>query len=472
MFRSLVALAAAAFCVPLFGCRTDDFITDDYGTTGTPDAGSVSGGRGEGGSGGGGRGNDPDTQSGGGPAPAPPPPAPDPGAMPGSGAGVDMGMGQPAPPDAGAHADVAPAGPDATPSASAFKVAGVATWRGNAAAAFSVVHEVVCDPSVSSTMAAADPELTRRGLRGGFGLIVGRCESRNQWNAVKTLVEHGHDVFSQTLEHPCLSTNMQVASACDPMAPRTNDYGKQIDQAATLLKQRAGVDPGFFLFPYDACDSRAVDHLKKQGYLGARCGGQGTNPSNFGDSFKIAFDLWGPAFSSYYNDPACTDLRRFQSSPASLPAACRRKVLERYLADTISRKAWGLQGFHGFDADRGFQPISPAEYRQYLDALAARVKAGELWVEGPSTVIRYRQARQQCPAPTVVSGSSLRFAAPSDACQRVATTLSYLVETTDGSDPATLSAAQAGTQRPVTKLGKGRFVVDADPTKGDVFLAN
>ena len=58
------------------------------------------------------------------------------------------------------------------------------------------------------------------------------------------IVANGHDVFSQTLDHPCLSTNMQVASACDPMAPRSNDYTRQINQAATLLEQRAGVKPG------------------------------------------------------------------------------------------------------------------------------------------------------------------------------------------------------------------------------------
>src|SRR6185295_6124166 len=51
----------------------------------------------------------------------------------------------------------------------AYKLEGVATWRGDKTAAFSVIHDDVCDPSVNGVFKTADPELVKRDLHGGFG---------------------------------------------------------------------------------------------------------------------------------------------------------------------------------------------------------------------------------------------------------------------------------------------------------------
>jgi hypothetical protein len=64
----------------------------------------------------------------------------------------------------------------------------------------------------------------------------------------------------------------------------------------------------------------------------------------------------------------------------------------------------------------------------------------------------------------------LTFAAPSADCSKYATGLSYLVSVTDGSDPATLAVMQGGQRVAARKLGPGKFVVDADPTRGDALI--
>jgi peptidoglycan/xylan/chitin deacetylase (PgdA/CDA1 family) len=386
------------------------------------------------------------------------------------GARVDAAAGQTGG-DAG-MTDASGATPDVIATTSTFRVDSVATWRGNATGAYSLIHDDICDPSVASAITIADPELILRGLHGGFGVIVSRCARNNGWENVKTLLAHGQDVFNHSWNHPCMTNDDMLAEACDPAAPRSVDFVQEIDRSNTTLRTMLGIPIEFFIFPYDVCDPAAIALLKQLGYLGARCGSRNTNVANFADGFRVNFDVWGPAYSVYLKDPTCAGVVEFTTAPAMAPAACRAAVLKDYVDDTITRKAWGVREFHGFDGDPGsFEPLPPAEYKAHLDYLASKVMTNELWVDGPTPVIRYRFARQFCaPLPTV-SGAMLKFPAPSADCQRYATALSYIVSTTDGSDPAVLHIQQGSTVVPARKLARGSFAVDANPTRGDAVLA-
>jgi hypothetical protein len=150
-------------------------------------------------------------------------------------------------------------------------------------------------------------------------------------------------------------------------------------------------------------------------------------------------------------------------------------VLKQYVDDIIAAKDWGVREFHGFhpvdDAQGAFEPISEADYSAHLDYLKAKQDSGALWVEGPTPVLRYRFARTACAAPTIASGNTLHFAAPTADCAKYATVVSYLVSTTDSTDPVALKVLQGGTVLSAKKLSAGHFVVDADPTAGDAQLA-
>src|SRR5262249_42751528 len=150
-----------------------------------------------------------------------------------------------------------------------------------------------CDPSTNAVFTAAEPELAKRGLRAGFGVIVSRCDvgQGGTWAQVKGLLAHGHDVFSHSLTHPCMTNNATLAESCDPAAKKSVDYAKEIDQAGTTLKSK-GFNLEFFIFPYDVCDPAAITRLKTDKYLGARCGTLGTNSSDFSDPFGLNFDVF------------------------------------------------------------------------------------------------------------------------------------------------------------------------------------
>ena len=240
------------------------------GGTGGTGSGGLAGAPGEGGSGPAGQGGGASAGQGG-----------------SSDAGATGGAGGSAVPDAGGLSDASPTG-------HAFKITGAATWRGNATAAYTLIHDDICDPSVHGAIAHADPMLVERGLHGGFGVIVSRCSVMNRWDEVKSLIAHGHDVFDHSWNHPCMTMNAALAMSCDPAAPHSADYATEIDMSTKVLREQTGVPNVFFIFPYDVCDPAGVARLKTQGYLGARCGDQTTqfNPSNFTDPFKIQFDVW------------------------------------------------------------------------------------------------------------------------------------------------------------------------------------
>jgi hypothetical protein len=371
--------------------------------------------------------------------------------------------------------DAAPAGrgagpPDAAaPIGPAFTVTGVATWRGDAVGAYSLVQDGVCD--LDGAFTHGDPELTRRGLHGGFAVIVGSCGmgTASKWPRVKALREHGHDLLNHSWSHPCLGT----VADCQGQGARSTDLALEIDRSSEVLASSAGGPIEFFVFPFDTCGPDALGRLKQRGYLGARCGARGVSDARLADGFAVRFDSWGPSFSAYGNAGPCRGLvmRDANVAPDSLPVACRSYVLDQYVDDAIAGHGWALRALTGFTDERGvFQPISLADYTAHLDQVRRKVDAGQLWVEGPSVVLRYRFARQTCPMPTVVDGRTLRFPEPSAECRRHATAVSYLVSTTSADLPS-LQASQAGSVTMARKTAPGRFVVDADPTRGDVTLA-
>src|SRR4051812_49266016 len=103
-----------------------------------------------------------------------------------------------------------------------FRVESVATWRGGATAAYSLIHDDVCDPGALGVFSAAEPELAKRGLHAGFGVVVSKCDAAagGRWDQVETLVAHGHDVFPHSWDHPCMTRDAALAESCDPQAPR------------------------------------------------------------------------------------------------------------------------------------------------------------------------------------------------------------------------------------------------------------
>jgi hypothetical protein len=330
-----------------------------------------------------------------------------------------------------------------------------ATWRGDAKAAYSIIHDDLC--SANGLFDKAKTELKKRNFQAGFGAIVKNCSKA--WADVKALVADGQDVFSHSWSHLRLTSGANLAT--------------EVDQAKSTLESQLMADGGtyrdeFFIFPYDAFNAAAIERLKAQGYLGARAGGRGLNPANFADSFKLNFDVFGPSYSIYVGKGPCEGVQKdVDTPPAQISAECRTYVMNQFVDDAIAEGGWAIREMHGIDAS--WQPIALADYQAHLDYCVEKTQANELWVAGPSTVVKYRWARELCPLPSLGADNVLRFAEASADCRKHATLVSYII-TSDGSEPESLQVEQAGAVLPARKLGGGRFIVEANPTLGDASL--
>jgi peptidoglycan/xylan/chitin deacetylase (PgdA/CDA1 family) len=314
-------------------------------------------------------------------------------------------------------------------------VESITTWKNDAQGAYTIIHDDACDYTLDSLFKVADPELTGRSLKAAFGAIVERCQERNSWANLEILRQHGHEIINHSWSHKDI-----VAEAA--MAP----LSVEIDQANMVLDQNLkDQHTSFFIFPYDSFDDAAVAHVGSLGYLGARAGKKGVNTPNFPDGLRVMFDVWGGE-DSIYNGQG--------------------DILKIYVDLAISEGGWSVREFHGI-ADLSYNPMTVDGYRQHLDYVRSKVDAGQLWVDTPSTVLRYRFARQYCAAP-VACDSRLVFPAPSDDCKKYATPLTVVFTTSV--DVRGVIAQQDGQVLIASKLGPNRFMVDLNPAGGQVSI--
>jgi peptidoglycan/xylan/chitin deacetylase (PgdA/CDA1 family) len=325
-----------------------------------------------------------------------------------------------------AGATVDPVGTDL----GAITVESIATWRGDALGAYTIIHDDICDYTIDSLFDVAEPELTARQLRSAFGAIVSRCEERDLWDRLEAMRQNGHEIINHTWDHKDIVEEAAIA----PLM-------LEIDQATQVLDMNlVGQKTSFFIFPYDSFNDAAVQHLGSLGYLGARAGDKGVNDADFPDGLRVMFDVYGGENSIYDG---------------------QGDILKIYVDLAISEGGWSVREFHGI-ADMTFFAMDLQAYRDHLDYVKARVDAGELWVDTPSEVVRYRFARQHCGSPRA-SGYALSFA-PSPECDRYATPLSVVITTSV--DAPSVLVAQQGTVQPGKRLAANRFLIDIDPKLG------
>jgi hypothetical protein len=372
-------------------------------------------------------------------------------------------------------------GRDATPEAAPPNPVEVAPWKGAARGAYTIIHDDLC--SIGSDFDAAG-RLATKGFRAGFGAIVGACTD-NQWAQIQSdLVAKGHEVLNHGLSHFCLAYNPEDTGNCgQPHAPATSWqdlYPKEIDQAVDILRTKLPSQGTFFIFPYDSYDEPALAHLLALGFLGARAGVKGgaPNPSDSLDDFHLTYDVYGPGFSRYRQQGPCAAAGvaalQLWNQPydaggqhyTEIPIECRQYVLSAYVDEIVATGGWGLREMHGID--ELWEPMTPAEYDTHLAYLATRVAAGDLWVDAPTAVVKYRRARAACKV--ALAGHKITFGTLSADCQKYETPLTIYVTLADAADAANLSAEQAGAKLAVKKVGPDRFLVSDVIPGGDVTL--
>lgn len=322
----------------------------------------------------------------------------------------------------------------------------IATWLDDARGAYSLIHDDFCEPRFDGIRAAALPALKRVGLHAGLAAIANDCEQHKRWDWLVEAEDAGHEIVSHSYTHALITADNAEHEIAE-------------SKAAFDAKIRHPIE--FFAFPYDYFTPETIERARTAGYLGARAGNRNDNdsfnpplnPAAPEGDYAVEFDVWPRGYSKYvlyYPDD----------------------VLNVHAYQAIESGGWSVREFHGVveqgldPALGGFGAIDLPSYERHLTFLSNAWKKGVLWTAPPSTVLRYRRARQACSAR--LTQDTLEFDSSAEECRTYATPLSAIVTTER--DVGRIDALQNGRPVAARKLGPRTYSITADPTAGDVTL--
>jgi hypothetical protein len=357
--------------------------------------------------------------------------------------------GDPGEPDGGG-----PREPDASYGAceaadpGGFTYKKIGTWRDDAKAAYSMIHDDMCGPGLEGIQDLAVPALVERGLSAGLGPFVQACDENNRWDVVQAAEAQGMEIISHSYTHPEVTPE---------------NAAMEITQAKAAFDAKLQHPITFYIFPYDFWTPATLAVLESSGHLGARAGNRDDNdgfdnppinPAEPTADLEIEFDVWPRSYSKY---------------ALYFP----EDLLFVHIWNAIDRGGWAVREFHSVrrddepDTGRGFGPVPISLYEKQLDFLADAWAGNQVWTASPSTVLRYRHARTACTAS--VEGDTITFGTSNPDCAKYATPISVIVET--GNDVPRIEAVQNGAAVSTRWIGPRTFSVTADPTLGSVTLS-
>lgn len=327
----------------------------------------------------------------------------------------------------------------------------IATWRDDADAAYSMIHDDMCGPALAGIHDLAVPALNERGLTAALGPFVDACASASLWSVVQSAQDDGHEIANHSYNHPQVS----VENTATEVAGAKTEFDANLDEPVT-----------FYIFPFDYWNDETLAAVGAAGHIGARAGSRDDNdgfdnpplnPQEPSNDLEIEFDVWPRTYSKY---------------ASYYPV----DILSVHVWNAIETGTWAVREFHSvtlsddvnnLPTNEGFGPVPLSVYEDHLDFLIQAHRHNMVWTANPSDVIRYRHARTACGAS--VSGTTITYDTSNPECTEFATPISVVVSTAN--DVPGLEATQGGEPVRVRKIGANTFAVTADPTLGSVELS-
>ncbi|QLG88644.1 polysaccharide deacetylase family protein [Chitinibacter bivalviorum] len=323
----------------------------------------------------------------------------------------------------------------------------VKVWQGGAKAAHTIAHDDYCGWGTTGIEDTAIPILNARGLKASLGLIAGNCKDA-QWATLKERVKQGHELFNHTLTH----VGMLEAGTLAPIGGWDNV--KEVVNAQQLVQSKLGYTMHFIAFPSDLVTPEAKAFVEAQpDILGARAAKDIYDGSNAGlndpEWFKPMFVKW----DGYWRD-----------GKWSLYKPKDGNILIQHVDAALQYGAWSYRTMHGV-ADASWESVPVDQYTAYADYLAAKVKSGELWVAGPTDIIRYIVTREHCKLK--LEGNVIKLVQSNDLCKRYASAVTVDVELANGQKGL---FSQNSTPLAAQKLENGHYRINMNPAVGDVTI--
>jgi len=328
----------------------------------------------------------------------------------------------------------------------AISIEKVATWKGDAKAAYSIIHD---DYPLTKEFRQHYLELDKRGLHAGFGTIVAPIDDNQDIYIpeMQKMVDTGHEIINHTFSHKDVDKE-------------STDLSQEVDLSTELLRSY-GFDIRTFVFPHDRYTEAVLQRLKGLGYLGARArfDGHKVNPANINIDDPLA--PFHTSFDAFFEDPITG-----QNTHSGYRD--QNDVLKAYLDDAIQQGGWAVRELHGIE-DNSWGSVPLTKYTAHLDYVVDKVKSNEVWMDTFTKVTRYRSSRAYCGEAIAEDTGTITFSqASSENCTNYSTPLSTIV-TTNGVDDIT--ATQNDAVIPSTRLDAGKYMLEIDPAAGPAYVS-
>ena len=338
--------------------------------------------------------------------------------------------------------------------AGGFTFKEIPSWMDGATAAYSFIHDDLCDFGVRGIQNNAVPALNAHHIHAGLGPFVEACDDKDSWgpdgmwDQVLQFQKDGHEIINHSYTHPSITTS---------------NSAKEVTEAKQIMDDHMDNPITFYIFPYDYFTSSTISAVESAGHIGARAGDRDDN-DGFDDppinkatpekDMEIEFDVWPRTYSKYALFYA-------------------KDILTVHAWNAIEAGGWAVREFHSVIKDdtpvegNGFGPVKLSDYKGHLDFLVDAWNKNKIWTAPPSQVIKYRHARTACKAS--VSSDTITFDTSDADCTKFATPISVIVTT--GNDVNSVQGMQDGKAVYTRKIAANTFSVTADPTAGDITLS-
>lgn len=331
-------------------------------------------------------------------------------------------------------------------------------WLNGAKGAHTLAHDDYCS-NTSGIQRDAIPLLNARGLKASLGVIANLCDE-TEWSNLQQDAALGHEIFNHTLTH----MGEFEAGTVAPIAGWNMET--EIKGAHDLVKSKIGIDMSFIGFPSDLTSDTTRNYVKSLGYLGARAAKNGYDGSVAGLN-AVSQEAggvidWGDSISPYFIKWDVY-LTTGKYSMYTYPYGQVNDILIQHAQKAIDAGVWTYRTMHGVN-DESWESVPLDQYTAYVDFLKTKVDSGDLWVDTPSQIIRYRGTRANCAVSKV--GNMVHFNTSKADCTRYATALT-LDLVTDGQPIVTQNDQVLPVKAASTA---GHWYVNANPTLGDLSI--
>jgi hypothetical protein len=277
------------------------------------------------------------------------------------------------------------------------QTATVTTWKNDAKAAYSIIHDDYGSSVVDGIWQQADTIAFNRGIKFTIGAISSSCEENRDINGYATayeyakevmLAQHGHEIIAHSHTHDCAVGNLGWSPCNKGVGNGWGENGNfdiEMVECTESIETGTGHRPQYYIYPYDKFTNAANDKLKELGYIGSRTGWT----SSIGESFyregyeNSDLNTFYPDADGFFR----TAVQVFDGDDTDSPN--HDLILNATVDNAINNGEWANSELHNV-GNSGWGSVTIDGYRKHINYIQQKVTEGELWVGTVSEILTYQ----------------------------------------------------------------------------------